>query len=79
MAKLLPVAAVAAVADPRSPRPSRLQSWELVHFLSSTVSRSCFLLLRPHPEVRYPSREKALITDGLFGTLFGLGDSISGT
>ena len=55
-----------------------LQSCELVHFLSSTVRRSCFLLLRPHPAVRLPRREKARITDGLLGTLLGLRISIFG-
>lgn len=56
------------------------QSWDEAHFfLSSTFNWDCFdLIERPHPAVIVPNREKARLTIGDEGTLFGR-DSMSGT
>lgn len=57
------------------------QSWDEDHFfLSSACSCECCLerIDRPQPAVIVPSREKARLTIGDEGTLFGR-DSMSGT
>lgn len=58
------------------------QSCEDAHFFLSSVCNVEFCRLRidrPHPAVIVPRREKARFTIGEEGTLFGRGDSISGT
>lgn len=58
------------------------QSCEDAHFfLSSTcsVDGDDFFMDRPQPAVMVPRREKARLTIGDEGTLFGRGDSYSGT
>lgn len=58
------------------------QSCEEAHFfLSSAWSVEFWLrrIDRPHPAVMVPRRENARFTMGDDGTLFGRGDSISGT
>lgn len=59
------------------------QSCDEAHFFLSSAWRVEFWLDRridlPQPAVMVPSREKARFTIGELGTLFGRGDSISGT
>lgn len=58
------------------------QSCEDAHFFLSSACSVEFCRLRidrPHPAVIVPKREKARFTIGDDGTLFGRGDSISGT
>lgn len=59
------------------------QSCDEAHFFLSSVVSCVFCwrlrIERPQPAVIVPNREKARFTIGELGTLFGRGDSMSGT